>query len=92
MTAPPQQHLTPGDHQYFEWSNRRNFYSHSEDNQMKQNKPIAHVKKKQKINGITSNDEPDQLPVRKIFFLPLYSKRKTNFFYEFCLDLLSISS
>ena len=72
MTAPPQQqHLTPGDHQYFEWSNRKNFYPYSEDNQMKQNTPLTHVKKKQKING---NDEHDHLSVRKI----IYFERKTN--------------
>jgi hypothetical protein len=63
MTAPPQQQqLTPGDHQYFEWSNRRNYYQYSEDNQLKQNKPISHIKKKQKINGITSYDELNHLP------------------------------
>lgn len=54
MTAPPQQQLTPGDHQYFEWStskqqtnlihplmtqtHRKHYYQQLEDNQLKQNK------------------------------------------------------
>jgi hypothetical protein len=66
MTAPPQQQqLTPGDHQYFEWSNRKNYYQYSEDNQLK---PISHIKKKQKINGITSYDELNHLPVKQKIF------------------------
>ena len=87
MTAHPQEQLTPGDHQYFEWSKakqqtnllhplmthvqRRNYYSHYEDNQFKQNKtmitsPNSHLKKKQKINGIESTDQINHLQV-KIF-------------------------
>jgi len=92
MTAPPQQQLTPGDHQYFEWStskqqtnllhplmthtNRKHYYQDYEerhlleDNQLKQNRttitspvnssPTSHIKKRQKLNGIGSNDEQNQ--------------------------------
>jgi len=93
MTAPLQQQLTPGDHQYFEWStskqqtnllhplmthtHRRNYYQHSEEDD--QLKPTSHIKKKQKLNGITSNDEINHLQV-KIFRFKKIKSYRSDFF------------